>query len=708
MPRPIAMLALPFAFAPSALLAQTAEPALATEVPAVSPATTTPAPTATARDRRGHNDEAIIVTGVRRRTEDVLGGVSVLSGQELVSAIRPSIGDTLTRLPGVSASSFGPTASRPILRGLGGDRIRVLTDGIGSFDVSASSADHAVAINPLTADRIEVLRGPAALPFGSSAIGGVVNVIDSRIPRRAEEPFHAVALLGYGSAADERSAALAVSVPVFGNFVIHGDASLSYSDDLRTGGHLLADDLRDQARASALPEIQALADLKGDLPNTKAEAQDFAGGVAYVDGGFNVGVSVTRHTALYGVPLRFSLDPDAETEAPRLDVAQTRYDARAEIPLSGRFSQLRFRAGAARYRHDELEPDGAIGSSFFTRGGEARLDLVQAERGGWEGTTGIQGLARRVFIEGEEKFLPDSRQKQFGIFTLQSLKRGPLRLEAGLRFERSRLTARADPDLGTPALARSFNALSLSAGASHDLGGGWKAGVNISRTVRAPSVEELFANGPHAGTQAFEIGDPTFKNERSVGIEASIKQSVGPVRLTATAYYSHFANFIYQAPTGEIEDDLPVFTYRQGKAKYYGFEVEAEASLGTALGVEWGAEVVADATRATIRSFGPAPQIPPLRLLGALTGSRGTVDGRVEVERVSAQRRNAALETETPGFTLLNLGVDWHPFEERPELTLGLAANNVFDVVARRHASLLKDYAPLAGRDIRLTASFKY
>ncbi|MGH6706468.1 MAG: TonB-dependent receptor plug domain-containing protein, partial [Sphingomicrobium sp.] len=155
-----------------------------------------------------HDDhEDIVVTGMRRKAEDVLGGVSVLDGADLTQAIRPSIGDTLTRLPGVSASSFGPTASRPILRGLSGDRIRLLTDGIGSFDVSSSSADHAAAINPLTAERIEVLRGPAALPFGSSAIGGVVNVIDSRIPRQAEKPLHADAMAGYATAADERSAA---------------------------------------------------------------------------------------------------------------------------------------------------------------------------------------------------------------------------------------------------------------------------------------------------------------------------------------------------------------------------------------------------------------------------------------------------------------------------------------------------------------------
>ena len=693
--RSASIIALSVALLPSAVFAQATAPSTAS------------GPVHDQADDHGEPVD-IVVTGVRRRAEDILGGVSVLSGADLTEAVRPSLGETLTRLPGVSASSFGPTASRPILRGLGGDRIRVLTDGIGSFDVSSSSADHAVAINPLTADRIEVLRGPAALPFGSSAIGGVVNVIDARIPRRVEAPLHADALLGYATAADERSAALSLSAPVVGHFILHGDASWSKSEDLRTGGYILSKPLRAEARASADPSIQALADLKGRLPNSAARSRDLAAGLAWVDGGFNAGLSIARHTALYGIPLRYSLDPSVEAEAPTLDVGQTRVDARVEVPLSGAFSQLRFRAGRARYGHDELEEDGAVGSSFFSRGAEGRIDLVQADRSGWSGTSGIQGFARRISIEGEEKFLPDSRQKQAGVFTLQSLDRGALRLEAGLRIERSRLSARADADLGTPALRRNFTAVSLSAGATHSLGGGWKAGVNIARSVRAPSMEELFANGPHAGTQAFEVGDPSLGTERSLGIEASIKRTAGPVNLTATAYASRFSSFIYQAPTGEIEDELPVYAYRQSRAKYYGFELEADADLGRGLGVDWGVELVADATRATIRGFGPAPQIPPLRLLGALKGSRGAFDGRVEVERVFAQNRTAALETRTPAFTLVSAGLDWHPLVDKPELTLGLSANNLFDVEARRHTSLLKDYAPLAGRDIRLTARFTY
>ncbi len=672
------------------------------------PGASDPGSLASEDDHHDHDDE-IVVTGVRRKAGDVLGGLSVLDAEELARELRPSLGETLARQPGVSASSFGPTASRPILRGLSGDRIRVLTDGIGSFDLSSSSPDHAVAVNPLTAERIEVLRGPSALLYGSSAIGGVVNVIDRRIPRRLpSDGFDANGLLGYGSAAEERSANLSVDGTVASNLVLHADANWSKSDDLRTGGHLLAKDLREEASASTSPEIQALAGLRGKLPNSAARSWEVAGGVAYVDGPLNIGVSITRHDALYGVPVRFSLDPDIEAEAPLIDVKQTRYDARAEVPLSGFFDQLRLRGGYSKYRHNEIEDTGEVASTFRTSGGEARAEIVQREANGWGGTSGIQYVKRKVSIAGEEKFLPDSKQRQAGLFTMQTLVNGPLRLEGGLRVEFSKLDAAQDASLETPRMSRKFTTVSASAGAAYEVSEGWRAGVTLSRSARAPSIDELFANGPHAGTQAFEIGNPDLDPERSIGVEASIRRHAGPLRLGATAYYNRFSNFIFQAPTGAIEDELPVYAYRQGKANYYGFEVEAKAELGNALGIHWDADLIADYVHARVKGFGPAPQIPPLRLLGGLSANGGPVEARLEVEHAFRQGRNAPLETETAGYTLVNASVDWQPIEDRPEIKLGIAANNILDVLARRHSSLLKDYAPLAGRDIRLTASFGF
>jgi iron complex outermembrane receptor protein len=685
--------------------AQASQPASATSqaTDAADPSTQSRPAT---RDHHGQFSNDIVVTGVRRERGDVLGGITVLSGEALAREVRPTIGETLAQQPGVSATSFGPNASRPIIRGLGGDRIRVLTDGIGSLDVSTSSADHAVAINPLTAQRIEVLRGPAALLFGSSAIGGVVNVIDNRIPRSVpDSAFHVDATGTLGSAARERSGGLSVDVPLAGKLVLHGDASATRTSDLRIGSFVLSDRLRQEALASGDEDIEALADLRGRLPNSSARQHEYAGALAWVDGPLNVGVSISRLENNYGVPIRYSLTPGGEAEAVRIDLRQNRYDARAEVPLaSGFIEQARFRAGAVDYRHDEVEEDGAIGSSFFSKGAEGRIELVQRNQNGWGGAFGVQALTRKVRIEGEEKFLPPNRTRELGLFALQNYETGPWRAEAGARVEFHRATAKADETLGNPDLKRNFTAVSGALGGSYGSADTLRAGLNLTYSERVPSPDELFANGPHAGTQAFEVGNPDFDKERSVSAELTLRGSAGPLTFSASVYHTRFSNFIYQAPTGEEQDELPVYSYRQGRARFTGFELETRARLGTMAGIDWALEGVADHVRATVKGFGPAPQIPPLRLLGAVEGRRGKVDARVEVERNFAQRRTAPVETATGGFTLVNASLDWRPLTDRPELSLGVSANNLFDVDARRHTSLLKDFAPLPGRDIRLTA----
>ena len=679
-------------------------PAHAADTTASGAATADPTPGVAAAEHHGHDSE-IIVTGVRRRAQDVLGGVSVLDQGDLTREIRTSIGETLARQPGVSATSFGPVASAPVLRGLSGDRVRVLTDGIGSLDLSSSGPDHKVAINAITAERIEVLRGPTALLFGSSAIGGVVNVVDTRIPRSVPDKAVSVdAMASYGSAANERSINLAVDVPLGHGFVAHADGNYSKTDDLRTGGHILSPALRAEALASGDPDIAALAGLEGDLPNSASRSREGAVGFGYVAGKLNAGVSVSRNLSKYQVPIRYSLDPDIEAEGPTIDQRQTRYDARAEIPLKDVFDLVRARGGYASYKHDELEDTGEIGSSFFSKGGEGRVELVQSDRSGWGGTSGLQYLQRNARILGEEKFLPDSSQRQTGLFTLQSFSSGLVRIEAGGRVEFSRLRADADTQLATPARSRNFTTWSGSLGGQYEFSPGWRAGLSLTRSARAPSIDELFANGPHGASQSFEVGNPDLDPERSLGLEASLHRTLGPVHLTANAYWNRFSNFIFQSPTGDVEDDLPLFAYRQGKANFYGFEVAADARLGNAGGVEWGAELQADAVRGTVRHFGPVPFLPPFRVMGALTGSHGAVDGRLEVEHAAAHKRTAPVETPTPAYTLVNASLDWHPFSADPELTLSLAANNIFDVVARRSTSILKDYAPLAGRDIRLIA----
>jgi iron complex outermembrane receptor protein len=656
------------------------------------------------------HSQDIIVTGFKRSREEALAGTSVVSGAELVRDLRTTIGETLSRQAGVSATSFGPNASRPVLRGFQGERVRVLTDGIGSLDASSTSVDHAVVVNPLTADRIEVLRGPGALLFGSAAIGGVVNVIDARIPRRVPKEFaHVESILTYGSAANERSANGTVDLPVTGGFVVHFDGNYSNTDDLRIGGFVLSPELRAGAAASPDPAIRALANERGRLRNTAAETSDVAAGAAYIRANTNLGFSVNRYDSLYGVPLRPSFTPGAEAEAPRIDVRQKRADARAEFGMTdGLIESLRFRAGYSDYRHDELEQAGGIGTTFFTKGMEGRFELVQRKRGGWGGGVGIQYFRRHLDVVGDEKFLPENRTSQYGIFALQTYDAGPLRAEAGARIERQQVDAEADADLGNPALRRSFNAWSGSLGASYQLVKGLRFGLNGSHSQRAPSAEELFANGPHAGTQAFEIGDRDLAKEKAWGLEATLSAEGDGYSVTASVFRSWFDNYIFERRTGDLVGDLPVFQISQADARYSGFELEGSVRLARAAGFDFNFDTVADYVRATIVSSGPAPRIPPLRVLGGLEAQSERLTARIEAERTTRQERVSALETPTEGFTMVNASVSFQPLRNNKNTSITLSANNIFDVEARRHASFLKDVAPLAGRDIRVSARLSF
>jgi iron complex outermembrane receptor protein len=675
-----------------------------------SAATPQDAVASTTADRHPRTPDEIVVTANSRTRADLLSSVSVLSGETLQEDKRLSIGETLATQPGVTASSFGPTASRPILRGLGGDRVRVLTDGIGSFDASSTSADHAVVVNPLTAERIEVIRGPAALLYGSSAIGGVVNVIDTRIPRHVpDEPVHASLDAGYGTAAKDRNVAGAVDVPIGGGFVAHVDGSYDKSGDLDTGGYVLSRPLRQQAAASGDPAIAPLADLKGKIPNTQARQWDVAGGLAYIADGGSLGISVSRYDTLYGVPIRYSLEPGVEDEQPRIDLRQTRVDVRGEVtPHGDTIDAVRVRLGYANYRHDELEPNGAIATSFFDKGMEGRVDIIQAKRGIWSGSTGAQVITRDFEAVGDEKFVPPVHAENVGVFALQTLEFGRLKLEAGGRYEREDARAEPDAQIGNGFESRSFDAFSGSAGLGYAIAPGWRIGANYTHTERSPDVEELFSNGPHDGTQAYELGDPNLRKEMSDGVETFVRGGRGELySVDVAGYYNHFSNYIFQTPTGAVEDDLPVYAYYNGRANQLGFEASGTAKLVQAGGFAIKGNAQADYVRITVKDFGPAPLIPPLRLLGGVQAASDHLDLGGEVEHDFEHDRAAPNETDTGGFTLVNAAIAWRPRGKDGDVTLRLQANNLFDVVARRSTSLLKDYAPLAGRDIRVGLSLR-
>ncbi|MEQ1540638.1 MAG: TonB-dependent receptor [Novosphingobium sp.] len=666
-----------------------------------------------------HRDADIVVTAPMRTSRlDTLSGVAVLKAEELTAALRSSIGDTLQHTPGVTSTSFGPTASRPVLRGLQGERVRLLTNGIGSIDVSNTSADHAAVVNPLLAERIEVLRGPQSLLYGSSAIGGVVNVIDGRIPNRIpDEAVHLSALASYASAAQERSLSAAGDVPLGGGWVVHGDASYFKSDDMRIGGYALTPDLRAEALATSLLPVDPLdpvsdvdfaanAALRGTLPNTASRTWSAAGGLAYINDNGSIGVAYSHFDSLYGVPLRFATQLDQVQEAPRLLQKQDRIDARAEVrPQGSLIDAVTFRFGFADYSHAEIDPEGIVGTTFLNKGMEARLELKQAKHGGWSGVTGAQFVRRDFDVIGDEAFLPRNSSGQFGLFTMQQLDTGSLRFEAGARWEHAQLDSKPLPD--QPQFitgSRRYDAWSGALGASLELAPEWRLGINLSRTERAPAGEELFANGPHAGTSAFEIGDPDLAKENAWSVEAILRGKGPGYSFELSAYHTWFGNFIFERRTGATTDGLPVFQISQSDARLYGFEAEAKVTLAR-FGV-WTLEAdgLADYVHATIAGHGPAPRIPPLRMLGGLALESTHFDLRGEVEHVTAQNRVAPLETVTPAYTMVNAELAWRPWGNARPLSLVLSANNLFDVNARRHASFLKDYAPLSGRDIRISA----
>ncbi len=687
--------------------------ALAFATPAFAQETTT-------QDDDFHTDKEIVVTAPFLERLDILAGTSAVSGEVLAEKTRAQLGDILTSLPGVSATSFSPGASRPVLRGYQGNRVAVLTDGIGNIDVSNTSADHAVTIDTLTVERIEVLRGPAVLLFGGQAVGGAVNALDKRIPRSVpKEAVHIDALAGYGSAAKDWSGGASIDVPLGDRVVVHVDGSYRNSDDLRSGGFILSPNLRSETlsladeeeaegHAEEAAELRGVASQRGRIPNSAVETWTAAGGIAFIDDGGNLGLSYSIYDTNYGVPARpgaghAHAEGDGEEEAPvTIGLRQYRLDFRGEVELGeGLFDKLRLRAGYADYTHTEFEGD-EIGTLFNSEGIEARAEVVQNDQGGWRGASGVQYQSRDFEAIGAEAFVPPNKTRAYGLFTLQEFKFGALDAEVALRFDTAEL--RAD----TIGITRAFNNFSAAAGLGYNIGD-LKIGANISRTGRAPSVEELFSNGPHIATQAFEIGDPTLRSERAWNGELYARYDGTGTEFSATFYTNRFDNFIFEAETGGEEDGLPIFQYFQNDAKVWGVELQGSARLGSFGGFDLGIDGVADYTRAKISGGGGnAPRIPPLRLLGGVELTSGAFDLRGEVEWSDDQNRTAAFETPTEGFTLVNASATWRPFGRDRNIALIASANNIFDVEARRAASFTKDFVPLSGRDFRVTARLSF
>lgn len=679
-------------------------------------------------DRRYDRFGELVVTAIGVTQLDVLAGTSVVEGIELQRSLDTQIGEVLVDLPGVSATSFSPGASRPVLRGFQGERVRVLVDGIGSIDVSNTSVDHATTIDPLTAESIEVLRGPAVLLYGSQAIGGAVNVIDKRIPqRKLNEAFHVDATASADTAYNLLEGGASLDFPLGSRFVFHLDGSYRDTDDADIAGFAISPLLRADLLAEAdeeqaegefeeAEELREAAGQRGFLPNSATRTWTTNAGFAFFEGDSNLGASIGIYDTNYGVPTRpgaghhHGEEGDEVEEAGgeegeetvSIDLRQFRADLRGQLALGdGFFKSLKTRVGFSDYTHTEFEGD-EVGTVFDVQGLEARAVLEQNPRGGWYGSLGTQYYFRDFDANGAEAYVPKNRTEQFALFALQEIDLGAVELEAAGRWETT------DVQSQVAGFRRSFDTFSGALGLSHETSDGLRFGINASRAERAPSAEELLSNGPHIATQAFEIGDPDLSPESALGVEAFIRGRAGPASVSVAVYRNWFDDYVFLTATGGEEDDLPIFVYGQSDADWFGIEGQIYYTIFDNSDLTIAADLRGDYIKAELADGSPIPRIPPLSLLGALEAQTSRFDGRIEVQYNDGQDRVAAFETPTESFTFVNASLAWKPFIGDDNLTVLFQADNIFDVEGRRHASFTKDYVPLAGRNFKvsLRASF--
>ncbi|MEM8935822.1 MAG: TonB-dependent receptor [Pseudomonadota bacterium] len=679
--------------------------------------------------------EEIVVrsTLIERNLDDTIYGTSVLTDEALKLRLESTIGETLRREPGISSTFFGPGASRPVIRGLAGDRIRVLNAGIGSIDAAATSPDHAVSIEPATTERIEVIRGAATLLYGSSGAGGVVNVFDGRIPTDVPEDGIDGVVRFQGATAD-RSFETAGGVDLDlidaneGNLVLHLDGFFREAENYQIPGFAESAILRASEEEEGGDDDEEAEEMFGAVENTTLETIGGAAGLSWIfENGF-FGVSASIFESEYGVPGEHGHheeeggeeEEEEEEGGVTLDLEQVRVDVAGEI--NGDFflfETVKVRFGYADYEHIEIEPSGEAGTVFSNEGWEGRLEFVDKtmEFAGGElnGAFGVQLRSRDYSAVGEEAFVPLTESNQYGVFALKEYSTGPLRFDLSGRYERTDHDVTEDPTLD-----RTFDAFSVSAGVGYKPIEGLFVGVSGFRTERAPAIEELYSDGAHLATNTFEIGDPTFDEEVGLGVEGTMRYSTDRFYAAITGFYTDYSDFIFEAATGDEAGDLPrfamepaeeeiaelpVFQFFAADAEFRGFEAELGAQLFEAQGFSFSGDATFDYVRATTSD--PVnenlPRIPPMSGIVGVQASSDWLDLRTEVEFATRQDEVAAVELPTEGYQIVNAYATLRPFTLKEQLSFRLALLNATDEDARLHTSFLKDIAPLPGRNLRFS-----
>lgn len=660
----------------------------------------------------------VTVTGNPLGSSELIAPAAQLSGAGLTLRSQSTLGETLDRLPGVSSTYFGPNASRPVIRGLDGDRIRILNNAGTALDVSNLSYDHAVAADPLTVERIEVLRGPAALLYGGNAIGGVVNIIDNRIPRQAAEGLLGKVDLGYATGSREKSAAAMVEASN-SRLGLHVDAFRRSHADVRAPVELSC--TRD-----------GLTRTSRHICNSASASDGGAvGGSAFFDQG-HLGAFASTYRNTYGAV--------AEDEV-TIGMRNNRYGVEGEVRLGGPLQSVKARAGRTDYAHTEYDA-GAAGTVFRSQGNDLRLETRHAKLGPLEGVFGLQAESARFSADGSEAFAPHSRTRQVALFIYEELGTGWGKFTFGGRTEQVDVDSFGNPEVArfNPA-ARRFRPGSASVGALWNLAPNWQLTGNLAHSQRAPKDYELYADGPHVATGAYEVGNPDVGKERSTHVEAGLHWKDGANSFKLNAFSSRFANYLALLSTGRLRDAdgnagapatgvadcgdgtsaesccaaevMPEMAYRGVRATFRGLEASGTARVWQGQGQTVDLEFRSDLVRAVNRTIGePLPRIAPVRVGATGIWSRGAWSARLGLDRSASQSRVPAGERPTGSYTLWQATLSYRMQVKDANLLWYARVDNASDRLAYSATSILTQTAPgrvpLPGRAVKvgLQASF--
>lgn len=653
--------------------------------------------------------ETIVITtapGPERSSDELVGNATALGRDDIVEQLAATLGDTLSGEPGITSTFFGQGASRPVLRGLGAERVQILTNGIGVIDVSAASPDHQAAADGIDADKIEILRGPAALAYGGQAIGGVVNVIDGLIAEKLPETAVSGDAFGAYNSVNEGTELAGRGMLAQGPIVLALSASQRDFGDYDVPGFVESSRLRAlEASEGEAPDDEA----SDQVENSFLETESLAAGLSWVGEKGFAGLAIRNQKATYGLPGGHEHEEvaGAEEELPFIDLEQTRYDFRAGLDLDGAIlNRISGSLAVADYEHIEFEGPGEPGTRFETSGYEARGELDHTIAG-FEGALGVQFFDKELLAEGDEAFITPTDTQSAAVFLYEAREwDNGFGVEGGVRAER--LTHD-----NLVAGEAEFDLFSASAGVHQHLENGLFMGAQLSLTERAPNEIELFAFGPHLATRQFEVGDAALDKERGLNLEGTLRWRNDWLSLGANLFATQFSDFIFLTP-GTIEDggvlvdeadDLPVFAFAQDDATFTGGEIYGEALLGKGLlGAEWQLKAGLDYVSAELDSGGDVPFIPPLRLTGEANASWTYFEASAGFEWAGDQDAVGAGQLPTDGYTTLNLrgAVNLSEFGYGAQGTqFFVEIRNATDEEVRIATSVLKDLIPTPGRNIR-------